>query len=109
MSRTDTLCPAGLECLELYGPEAIQTAPSIHGDNSPLDKGSMLASCLATPLTGEDKNLGEIVEGEARRLLSDAQRGVEEQYLNELKRNRLSVVTEEAVASLPDEDTKHRR
>ena len=35
--------------------------------------GVQLAACLATPFTGDDKNMGEILEGHVRRAITEAQ------------------------------------
>ena len=63
---------------QLYGP--IRAAPQLTGadpgdDNahwsSQAATSQQLAACLATPFTGQDQNLGEIVRGEVNRLTAD--------------------------------------
>lgn len=81
------------QCLELYG--KVSSAPDLRAvaDGEPAQTGPQpntktgqlvggapefggderLAECLATPFTGEDKNLGEIVDDEARQAMKQAQ------------------------------------
>ena len=90
--------PKGLfgsgECLELYG--EVASAPDLTSSAGKEDQGvkapnlararrdaikgrpemggdERLAECLATPFTGDDKNLGEIVEEEARQAMKQSQ------------------------------------
>ena len=65
--------------MQLYGP--IRAAPQLTGGGDPNDDSThwsaqaassqQLAACLATPFTGQDQNLGEIVRGEVDRLTAD--------------------------------------
>lgn len=103
---------AGLECLELYGPSPAApplTAPDISdSDRQKADRFQLyaLASCMATPTTGEDKNLGELVEGQARMETQAADTRLAEKFERQLD----TEITEDSVALVRDrEDPSLRR
>lgn len=95
---------AGLECLELYGPTPSApplTTPDIStSDRQKAERFQLyaLASCMATPTTGEDKNLGELVEGQARMEAQAAFTRLTEKFERQLD----SEITEEDAALVRD-------
>ncbi|KAK9843811.1 hypothetical protein WJX81_007277 [Elliptochloris bilobata] len=78
------------KCFELYGS---QQAPELVGNHSvdmsvprPVDATSeRLAACLATPFTGDEKNMGEILDDHVRRAVSQAQANTQLRYAVEVQ------------------------
>ena len=79
LTRVQQLNLCGYGTAQLYGP--IRAAPQLTGGGDPSADAAhwssqaatsqQLAACLATPFTGQDQNLGEIVRGEVDRLTAD--------------------------------------
>ncbi|EIE25713.1 hypothetical protein COCSUDRAFT_52550 [Coccomyxa subellipsoidea C-169] len=91
---------ASAECFELYGP--VRKAPPLTEAASPEDAATgaaslpqlpagaaqQMAACLATPFTGTDKNMGEILRSEVDRLNANQELQTQLRYAEELRQKQ---------------------
>ncbi|CAL8469910.1 g9452 [Coccomyxa elongata] len=91
---------ASAECFELYGP--VRKAPPLEGATALAEEASVeasvqqlppataqqMAACLATPFTGTDKNMGEILRSEVDRLNAEQELKTQLRYAEELRQRQ---------------------
>ncbi|BDA43923.1 hypothetical protein COCOBI_05-1060 [Coccomyxa sp. Obi] len=113
---------ASAECFELYGP--VRKAPPLEGAIASAEEASVeasmqqlppataqqMAACLATPFTGTDKNMGEILRSEVDRLNAEQELKTQLRYAEELRQRQGTEEEEkEEQESLLQEGGRQRR
>ena len=60
-------------CILVHRRQVLTSAEMLKQTLTGCRVAEQLAACLATPFTGDDKNMGEILEGHVRRAIAEAQ------------------------------------